>query len=616
MFFKAPDEKKNIESMVLLQLFSLNKYLWKYKYRLLIGIVCIFLTNLFLVEIPDDVGKTVDFVTQVIKNNPSLHLLGWREILRLPDTTILFWKIANIFKHTLLQGFFLFVTRQTIIVTSRKIEFDIKNEMYLHYQELDAQFYKMNNTGDLMSRITEDINRVRDYLGPSLMYLVNIAFLMPMVMYKMYSLNATLMLYVLLPFPLLSLSVFYVNNMIDKRSEVIQRKLSDLTTMAQETFSGIRVIKSFVREDNITAIFEKDCEDYKTKSLQLSRIDALWFPLITLLIGCSNVLALYIGGQQYIAGLITYGVIIKFMMYVNVVTFPVSALGWVTSMIIRAGTSLKRINAFMNTIPAIISGGKNVDLTQESIQFEHVGFTYPETGIEALKNISFKIPPGQKWAIVGRTGCGKSTIAELLFRRYDATEGQLKIGDKSMCDINLNNYRNQIGYTPQEVFLFSDTVENNILFGVQEGTNLPHEKVMKAAKMASIHAEIESLPQGYQTMVGERGITLSGGQKQRISIARALVNQPNVVVLDDCLSAVDTQTENFILAQLDTFLADKTSLIITHRIFSLQSFDMILVMENGEIVESGSHQNLMEKEGKYYEMYRQQQQETDTPPVN
>jgi ATP-binding cassette subfamily B protein len=285
-------------------------------------------------------------------------------------------------------------------------------------------------------------------------------------------------------------------------------------------------------------------------------------------------------------------------------------------MIIRAGTSLKRINAFMNTIPAIISGGKNVDLTQESIQFEHVGFTYPETGIEALKNISFKIPPGQKWAIVGRTGCGKSTIAELLFRRYDATEGQLKIGDKSMCDINLNNYRNQIGYTPQEVFLFSDTVENNILFGVQEGTNLPHEKVMKAAKMASIHAEIESLPQGYQTMVGERGITLSGGQKQRISIARALVNQPNVVVLDDCLSAVDTQTENFILAQLDTFLADKTSLIITHRIFSLQSFDMILVMENGEIVESGSHQNLMEKEGKYYEMYRQQQQETDTPPVN
>jgi ATP-binding cassette subfamily B protein len=611
MFFKAPDEKKNIESMVLLQLFSLNKYLWKYKYRLLIGIVCIFLTNLFLVEIPDDVGKTVDFVTQVIKNNPSLHLLGWREILRLPDTTILFWKIANIFKHTLLQGFFLFVTRQTIIVTSRKIEFDIKNEMYLHYQELDAQFYKMNNTGDLMSRITEDINRVRDYLGPSLMYLINIAFLMPMVMYKMYSLNATLMLYVLLPFPLLSLSVFYVNNMIDKRSEVIQTKLSDLTTMAQETFSGIRVIKSFVREDNITAIFEKDCEDYKTKSLKLTRIDALWFPLITLLIGCSNVLALYIGGQQYIAGLITYGVIIKFMMYVNVVTFPVSALGWVTSMIIRAGTSLKRINAFMNTTPAIISGGKNVDLTQDSIQFENVRFTYPETGIEALKNISFKIPPGQKWAIVGRTGCGKSTIAELLFRRYDANDGHIKIGEKNIVDVHLENYRHQIGYTPQEVFLFSDTIENNILFGVQEGTNLPHEKVMKAAKMASIHAEIESLPQGYQTMVGERGITLSGGQKQRISIARALVNKPNLVVLDDCLSAVDTQTENFILAQLDTFLADKTSLIITHRIFSLQSFDMILVMENGEIVESGSHQNLMDKEGKYYEMYRQQQRETD-----
>lgn len=598
--------------MVLVQLFSLNKYLWKYKYRLLLGIVCIFLTNLFLVEIPDDVGKTVDFVRQVIKDNPSLRLMSWIEILRLPDTTILFWKIANIFKHTLLQGFFLFITRQMIIVTSRKIEFDIKNEMYLHYQELDAQFYKMNNTGDLMSRITEDINRVRDYLGPSLMYLINIAFLMPMVMYKMFSLDATLMLYVLLPFPLLSLSVFYVNNMIDKKSEVIQRKLSDLTTMAQETFSGIRVIKSFVREDNITAIFEKDCEDYKAKSLKLTRIDALWFPLITLLIGCSNVLALYIGGQQYIAGMITYGVIIKFMMYVNIVTFPVSALGWVTSMIIRAGTSLKRINAFMNTIPAIISGSKNVDLTQESIQFENVCFTYPETGIEALKNISFKIPPSQKWAIVGRTGCGKSTIAELLFRRYDASAGQIKIGEKRIVDVNLENYRSQIGYTPQEVFLFSDTVENNILFGVKEGTNLPHEKVIEAAKMASIHTEIESLPQGYNTMVGERGITLSGGQKQRISIARALVNKPNLVVLDDCLSAVDTQTENFILAQLDSFLADKTSLIITHRIFSLQSFDMILVMENGEIVESGTHEYLIEKRGKYFEMYRQQQKETET----
>ena len=602
--------------MVLLQLFSLNKYLWKYKYRLLLGIVCIFLTNLFLVEIPNDVGKTVDFVIQIVKNNPTLHLLGWREILQLPDTAKLFWMIANIFMHTMLQGFFLFITRQTIIVTSRKIEFDIKNEMYLHYQELDAHFFKMNNTGDLMSRITEDINRVRDYLGPSLMYLINIAFLMPMVMYKMYTLNSTLMLYVLLPFPLLSFSVFYVNNLIDKRSEVIQRKLSDLTTMAQETFSGIRVIKSFVREDNITAIFEKDCEDYKTKSLKLSRIDALWFPLITLLIGISNVLALYIGGQQYIAGKITYGVIIKFMMFVNVVTFPVSALGWVTSMIIRAGTSLKRINAFMDTIPAIISGSKTVDLTQDTIQFENVGFTYPETGIEALKNISFQIPPAQKWAIVGRTGCGKSTIAELLFRRYDATVGQLKIGDKNIQDINLENYRNQIGYTPQEVFLFSDTVENNILFGVKEGTLLQHEKVMEAAKMASIHHEIESLQQGYQTMVGERGITLSGGQKQRISIARALVNKPNLVVLDDCLSAVDTQTENFILEQLDTFLTHKTSLIITHRIFSLQSFDMILVMEKGEIVEAGTHQKLMEKQGKYYEMYRQQQKETEINNTN
>ncbi len=596
--------------MAVMQLASLNKYFWKYKYRLLIGITSIFLSTLFLVEIPNDVGKTVDFAFQIIHSTPNIHSLGWIEILQLPDSRILFWNIANIFKHTLLQGFFLFITRQTIIVTSRKIEYDIKNEMYAHYQKLDAHFFKMNNTGDLMSRITEDVNRVRDYLGPSFMYLVNIAFLMPMVMYKMYSLNTTLMMYVLLPFPILSLSVFYVNNLIDKRSEVIQSKLSDLTTMAQETFSGIRVIKSFVREDNITAIFEKDCEEYKNKSLRLSRIDALWFPLITLLIGISNVLTLYIGGKLYMKGEISYGVIIKFMMFVNVVTFPVSSLGWVTSMIIRAGTSLKRINAFMNTTPSIVTGHQSVELSKDSIHFDQVNFTYPETGIHALKNISFSIPPSQKWAIVGRTGCGKSTLAELLFRRYDPDNGSIRIGHTNLQEVDLENYRSQIGYTPQEVFLFSDTVANNILFGVKEETSSQADIVIAAAKMASIHDEIEALPNGYQTMVGERGITLSGGQKQRISIARALTHQPTLVVLDDCLSAVDTQTEHYILNQLDTFLEHKTALVITHRIFSLERFDQILVMEDGEIIEAGTHQSLLHLNGKYQEMYTQQQKES------
>ena len=596
--------------MAVMQLASLNKYFWKYKYRLLIGITSIFLSTLFLVEIPNDVGKTVDFAFHIIHSTPNIHSLGWIEILQLPDSIILFWNIANIFKHTLLQGFFLFITRQTIIVTSRKIEYDIKNEMYAHYQKLDAHFFKMNNTGDLMSRITEDVNRVRDYLGPSFMYLVNIAFLMPMVMYKMYSLNTTLMMYVLLPFPILSLSVFYVNNLIDKRSEVIQSKLSDLTTMAQETFSGIRVIKSFVREDNITAIFEKDCEEYKNKSLRLSRIDALWFPLITLLIGISNVLTLYIGGKLYMKGEISYGVIIKFMMFVNVVTFPVSSLGWVTSMIIRAGTSLKRINAFMNTTPSIVTGHQSVELSKDSIHFDQVNFTYPETGIHALKNISFSIPPSQKWAIVGRTGCGKSTLAELLFRRYDPDNGSIRIGHTNLQEVDLENYRSQIGYTPQEVFLFSDTVANNILFGVKEETSSQADIVIAAAKMASIHDEIEALPNGYQTMVGERGITLSGGQKQRISIARALTHQPTLVVLDDCLSAVDTQTEHYILNQLDTFLEHKTALVITHRIFSLERFDQILVMEDGEIIEAGTHQSLLHLNGKYQEMYTQQQKES------
>jgi len=596
--------------MAVMQLASLNKYFWKYKYRLLIGLTSIFLSTLFLVEIPNDVGKTVDFAFHIIHSTPKIHSLGWIEILQLPDSRILFWDIGNIFKHTLLQGFFLFITRQTIIVTSRKIEYDIKNEMYAHYQKLDAHFFKMNNTGDLMSRITEDVNRVRDYLGPSFMYLVNIAFLMPMVMYKMYSLNTTLMMYVLLPFPILSLSVFYVNNLIDKRSEVIQSKLSDLTTMAQETFSGIRVIKSFVREDNITAIFEKDCEEYKNKSLRLSRIDALWFPLITLLIGISNVLTLYIGGKLYMKGEISYGVIIKFMMFVNVVTFPVSSLGWVTSMIIRAGTSLKRINAFMNTTPSIVTGHQSVELSKDSIHFDQVNFTYPETGIHALKNISFSIPPSQKWAIVGRTGCGKSTLAELLFRRYDPDNGSIRIGHTNLQEVDLKTYRSQIGYTPQEVFLFSDTVANNILFGVKEETSSQADIVIAAAKMASIHDEIDALPNGYQTMVGERGITLSGGQKQRISIARALTHQPTLVVLDDCLSAVDTQTEHYILNQLDTFLEHKTALVITHRIFSLERFDQILVMEDGKIIEAGTHQSLLNLNGKYQEMYTQQQKES------
>ena len=596
--------------MAILQLASLNKYLWKYKFRLFIGIACIFLSNFFLVEIPNDVGRTVDYALKIASKTPNINTLNWIAVLQLPDTKVLLWEIVQIFKHTFLQGIFLFITRQTIIVTSRKIEYDLKNEMYAHYQDLDANFFKMNNTGDLMSRITEDVNRVRDYLGPSFMYLVNIAFLLPMLIYKMYSLNSTLMFYVLLPFPILSLSVFYVNNLIDKRSEVIQSKLSDLTTMAQETFSGIRVIKSFVREKSMRNLFEKDCEDYKEKSLRLTRIDALWFPLITLLIGISNVLTLYIGGKLYMNGVITYGVIIKFMMFVNVVTFPVSSLGWVTSMIIRAGTSLKRINVFMKTIPAIISGSKKVNLRNDGIEFKNVNFTYPETGIQALKNISFLIPPAEKWAIVGRTGCGKSTLAELLFRRYDPNDGEITIGAVSMKEIDLNYFRSQIGYTPQEVFLFSDTIANNILFGANDETVNRENLMEQAAKMASIHEEIMALPNGYQTMVGERGITLSGGQKQRISIARALISQPFLVVLDDCLSAVDTQTENFILRQLDTFLQHKTSLVITHRIFSLQDFDQILMMEKGEIVEQGTHQTLLSMQGKYYEMYMQQQKET------
>ena len=588
------------------ELRSLSSFVWKYRYQLLFGFICVFFTNYFLIYIPSDVKKTTDIVFDFIKYHQSTTHSGIYSFTENPLTKKLLIQIGLIFLHAILQGAFLFITRQMIIVNSRKIEFDIKNKMYKHYQILDAIFYKKNNTGDLMSRITEDLGRVRELLGPALMYFLNTSLLLPMVIYNMYKANHTLTYCVLIPFPILVLAIYYINKLVDEKSEKIQEKLADLTSFAQETYSGIRVVKSYVREDSITSLFEKECEEYKYRGLAMSKVDAFWMPIIVLLIGISNVLILLVGGKLVMSHTIKLGTLLEFMMYVNIITFPVSNLGWVTGMIQRGITSMRRINEFLNTTPTIVSGKELVDLSKEGIEFKNVNFTYIETGIQALKNISFNLPAGEKWAIVGKTGSGKSTLAELLFRMYDVDTGEIIVQHKNIQHIDLTYYRNQIGYAPQEVFLFSDTIANNVSFGTEISTSADIEA---ACKMSSIDTEIKQLSQQYETTVGERGVTLSGGQKQRISIARAFVNHPKLVVLDDCLSAVDAHTEHTILKNMEAVLKDKTSIVITHRVFALQNFDHILVMHQGEIIEQGKHDELLSKQGYYAQMYEEQMEQ-------
>jgi ATP-binding cassette subfamily B protein len=585
------------------ELRSLKKYIWKYKYQILIGFSCILLTNYFLVYIPEDIKKSTNLVVDYLSDTQNQVPLSSSSIFDHPLFNKLGFQVSLIFIHAILQGLFLFVTRQKIIVSSRKIEYDLKNTLYQHYQILDANFYKRNNTGDLMSRITEDLGRVRELMGPALMYMLNTSVLLPMVIYNMFKANHILTYCVLIPFPILVISIYYVNKLVDEKSEKIQEKLSELTSFAQETFSGIRVVKSYVRENNITNYFAIECEEYKERSLALTKIDALWFPIIVLLIGISNVLVLLVGGNLVMKGEIKFGTLLQFMMFVNIVTFPVSNIGWVTGMIQRGITSMRRINEFLNTQPNIVSSTEKVDLTKDIIEFKNVNYTYQETGIHALNDVSFKIPSGEKWAIVGKTGSGKSTLAELLFRMYDIDSGAILIGAKKINTLDLNNYRTQIGYAPQEVFLFSDSIAQNVSFG-KDTTNA--KEIEDACKMSSIDNEIKQLPQQYETTVGERGVTLSGGQKQRISIARAFVGQPKLVVLDDCLSAVDAQTEHTILQNMEEALTGKTAIVITHRVFALQDFDNILVMHHGKIIEQGKHDILLSQKGMYAQMYEEQ----------
>lgn len=598
--------------------------MWKYKTRLGIGIVFVFLSNYFNVLSPQVTGFVIDFVQK------SLNLAGYHPGATPPNYDILVRKFIDAVEHSkftvggivalcgitililaLLRGLFLFLMRQSIIVMSRLIEFDQKNEIYKHYQKLDAAFFKTHNTGDLMNRIAEDVSRVRYFTGPAIMYLANLVAVISLSVFYMMKRNEELTLYVLAPLPLLAVTIYFVNNIINKKSERIQALLSDITTNAQESYSGIRVIKSFVQERAMLGFFKKNSEEYRKNAIGLAKVEAIYFPSITLLIGLSTLLTIMIGGLYYIYGNRNIGIdaIVEFVMYINMLSFPVSAIGLTASMIQRAAASQKRLNEFLLTEPAIHNPPEPAIVQlQGNISFVNVNFTYPHTGIQALKNFNLEIKKGEKIAIVGRTGSGKSTIAHLLLRMYNATTGEIKLDGTDIRNIDLKILREQISYVPQDVFLFSDTVENNILFGMEKGQR---DIVEKAARQASVEKEIHSFSRQYETMIGERGVTLSGGQKQRISIARALIKDPNLVIFDDCLSAVDVKTEQEIIGSLYEFLRSKTAIIITHRIFSLFNFDKIVVLDDGEIVEEGTHAELMEANGYYAGLYNRQQEQED-----
>lgn len=566
----------------------------------------VIISNVFGLFPPQLIRYSLDLIADTIDTYGFLEGFDIKkELYKEASVYILLFGIL-ILSTSIIRGIFMFFMRQTLVVMSRKIEYDQKAQLYDHYQLLSSSFYKRNNTGDLMSRITEDVSKVRMYVGPAIMYAVNTIALFIMVIYAMFKTNAYLSFWVLLPLPILSFSIYKISDSINKKSEAISKQLSHITSLAQEYFSGIRVLKAFVRTDYAGEVFEKASEAYKQKTISLSKTEAFFAPLMLLLIGTSTILAVYIGGNEVIRGKFTAGNIAEFVYYINMLTWPVASIGWVVSLVQRAEASQKRINEFLNQ-ESDIKNISNADFPIiEKIEFKDISFTYPDTGINALKEINFEITKGQKIAIVGRTGSGKSTIAELLLRNYDPSSGNILINNNSLASLNLNKLRDKIGYVPQDVFLFSETVANNISFGKE---NADIETIKHFAKISAVDNDIEGLPSQYNTLVGERGVTLSGGQKQRISIARALIKEPELVIFDDCLSAVDANTEKIILDNFSKSLKDKTVFFITHRIFSLFDFDLILVLEDGKLVEQGKHMDLIKKQGIYNELYQIQQQD-------
>lgn len=510
---------------------------------------------------------------------------------------------ALVLALALLMGIFMYFMRQTIIVMSRLVEYDMRKEIFTHYQRLSQAFYKRHNTGDLMARITEDVSKVRMYLGPAVLYGINLVSLFVMVIYSMLSVSVELTLYCLAPLPVLSISIYYVSNLINQKSEIIQKQLAHLNSVAQEVYSGIRVVKSYVQERPMVKYFADQSEEYKKEALGLAQVNAAFFPLMLLMIGASTIITVYVGGVQVARGTVTAGNIAEFVIYVNMLTWPVTAIGWIASIVQQAAASQKRINEFLDTEPEITNPVHRPTPLKGHIAFDNVSFTYPDTGLTGLDRVTFELKPGQKMAVVGRTGSGKSTLAELLLRMYDISEGSIRIDGTDLREHDLDNLRQRIGYVPQEVFLFSDTIRGNIAFSKADATQ---EEIEQFARYAAVYDDIIGLSEGFDTRVGERGVTLSGGQKQRVSIARALIKKPDIIILDDCLSAVDTNTEQQILGYFTEALSDKTAIIITHRIYGLLEFDKIIVLEDGKVAEEGTHEELIARQGYYYELYEKQ----------
>ncbi|WP_341220797.1 ABC transporter ATP-binding protein [Polaribacter atrinae] len=576
------------------ELRHVNKYFSKYKWRLLIGLLITILAKFLALKIPQIVGDSLNIVEDY-QDGTVTNLEDVKHQLLI--------NVLLIIGVAILSGFFTFLMRQTIIVTSRLIEFDLKNEIYQQYQRLSLNFYKKNRTGDLMNRISEDVSKVRMYVGPAVMYSINMIVLLVVGFTQMMSIDVKLTMYTLIPFPLLSISIFVLSKVIHKRSTIVQQYLSKLTTFNQEFFSGINVVKSYGIEASIIKDFDKIADESKEKNIHLQKANALFFPLMVFLIGISNLLVLYVGGQLYIENEIQIGTIIEFMLYVNILTWPVAVVGWVTSMVQQAEASQARINEFLQQVPEIQNTNTSSTELKGNVTFKDVTFTYDDTNITALKNINISVKSGETIAILGKTGSGKSTIIELISRLYDTKIGTILLDDTPIKEANLDAVRSQIGFVPQDPFLFSETIEDNIKFGKQDATE---EEIIAAAKNADVHKNIIDFPNGYKTVLGERGVTLSGGQKQRVSIARAIIKKPKILIFDDCLSAVDTETEEKILSNLERISKNITTFIISHRISSAKNADKIIVLDQGKIIQQGTHNQLIAIEGYYKDLYDQQ----------